>query len=185
MIKKVIAISGQSGSGKSLLASFFIKNSNFKVVSISKTMTEVFENMITDFYKISEKKRQTEILNLLTNDPDLVSETIYNKTKEIGNEVTLVLDGVRSEKDYALLTDQAKVIRLFMYADFVTRATRVKQRDGKPVTYLLMRDELDNKVGLQDVFRKADYIIYNHYNVTIEEVKKQINMILEKEELLF
>ncbi len=183
MIKGIVAISGQSGSGKSLLSSFFTENKKYKVVSVSKTMTEIFEKMIPNFYQISEEQRQNKILNLIKIDPDIASKTIFNKIKDFPNDIVVVLDGVRSEKDYATLLGQTKIIRIFMYSDFVTRAERVKNRDGKEVGDLILRDSLDNEIGLQEIFRKANYVVYNYHKIEIKEVKKQINQILIKEDI--
>lgn len=162
MTRRVVTISGFSGSGKSEVSKFLESKKGFVLVSVSSTLKEVFGTLIPRFADISEEERQTEILKVLKRDSNLPSQAIFNKVAGLVNAETIALDGARSKKDFAYLVPEFQVTTIFVYTDFVTRLERVQKRDQPQTPELLMkRDQLDREVGLLELFKDADHVLFN------------------------
>jgi dephospho-CoA kinase len=172
-MKKIIAICGYSGSGKSYLCKI-LKSKGYTVIPSSEVVLSKIEEEIKDIKFLSEEERLKKAEEYLKVNPSLPSRAMFEAIKNIKEEI-IFIDGVKSHKDLSFVKD-FKII--FVENPFEKRFELIKKFKNKYITKstLLKRDEFDKKIGLDLLRKKADFVIENN-NISEDEVENIINRI--------
>lgn len=173
-MKKVIALVGYSGSGKSYFSNFF-KNKGWEIISCSKLVQEKLENE-GDFSKNMnefEKFRQARII--LQKNPILPGIAISENVNKAESN-NLLLDGVKSMNDLKLIKEDIFII--YISSNFNDRFNHIKKFKNKNINDDLLkeRDFFDEETGIKKIIEKADIEIENS-EINEENIEKILNFI--------
>ncbi len=192
---KVIGITGNTGSGKSIACNLFRKK-GFFVIDLDKIghsiyenldcFNEIKENIVGDFItdkKIDRKKlgqivfRDKDSLKTLT---EITDKYIYNETKkliDLANDEIVILDG-------ALIFDS---MTMLLCDEIILITSSVEKR----INRIVVRDNIDIEYARKRVLSQKDYTNFDYKNKYIIEndgdlsefeskILTIINKILEK-----
>ena len=172
---KVIAITGQPGSGKTT-AIDAIKDLGL-VVSMGDIVRNEAKkrNLIPSGINIGKLAKEMRIEGGSTIIAEKCVDLIKNKDEEV-----IFVDGVRSLSEINVFRRFWKFPVIAIIVDKEIRFNRLFERgrsdDPKTLKELIERDTREIKFGLDDVLKNADYVIKN--NSTIEELKKNLRKLV-------
>ncbi|MCX7955720.1 MAG: nucleoside monophosphate kinase [Patescibacteria group bacterium] len=165
--KKIIAIVGLPGAGKTDAANFF-KNKGIKVISFGKIINEYIEkNKLPHIEEIHKKVRME-----LREKYGMAALAIMNEKKikeALEKEMIVVIDGLRSWEEYLYLKKtfpKFKIYLLAIYADKELRRKRLSQRKDRNKLYGEKRD-IDELIDINmgPTIAYADFLVKNNFSV--------------------
>lgn len=168
---KVVGIAGPPGSGKTLIATLFVKR-GFKLY----TMGDVIR-------KYAEERR-------ITPDEAAVLIRLERGMRAVVKGLSLipgdriVIDGLRSPEEADALEEALG--RLFLVYVVASRETRLKRlasrgRLDDPASYVqfAMRDYREAKLGVANLLLRADAVIVNE-DKSVEELEAEVDAIVKR-----
>ena len=114
-----------------------------------------------------------------------VSKLIHNEIKNINDDATIVISGLRTPEEIKFFKDKVKTKIIGIQVSNKTCFERNIERNRGDIendynSFIRKRIEFDSKIGLSEVFENfVDTWIENEN--TIEELHNQLGKILEKE----
>ena len=191
--KLIVALTGQSGVGKSSLANFFV-SSGVPVVDCDEVAKEIHSDTdcqlqlceafgadilsegVIDKQQLAKKAFSSpENLQKLTDitHPFIISKILADTDKyfENGNNIVVVDGAVIIGHDFEKYCDKFIVI----LCDRERQYERLIKRDG--ISLQQAQNRIGKQTKLEILINKADYLVYN--NTTIEELKNQGEYILK------
>ncbi|MCS7092942.1 MAG: nucleoside monophosphate kinase [Patescibacteria group bacterium] len=179
--KKIIAIVGLPGAGKTDAANFF-KNKGLPVISFGKIINDYISRNNLPHTRDVHKKVRTELREKygMAAMAILNEEKIRNLFKE---SMIVVIDGLRSWEEYLYLREKFSDVKLYIlaiYADKELRQKRLAQRKERNNLYGEKRD-LDELIGINmaPTVAYADLLVKNNFSIEdfhdkLEEVYRAI-----------
>ncbi len=163
--KKIIAIVGLPGAGKTDAANFF-ESRGLPVISFGKVINEYIEKNKLPHIEEVHKKVRTQLREKY----GMAALAIMNekKIKEIlKKNMILVIDGLRSWEEYLYLKkalSDVKIYLLAIYADKELRWKRLLKRKERNKLYGEERD-LDELIGINmaPTIAYADFLVKNNF----------------------
>ena len=191
--KLIVALTGQSGVGKSSLANFFV-SSGVPVVDCDEVAKEIHSDTdcqlklceafgadilsegVIDKQQLAKKAFSSpENLQKLTDitHPFIISKILADTDKyfENGNNIVVVDGAVIIGHDFEKYCDKFIVI----LCDRERQYERLIKRDG--ISLQQAQNRIGKQTKLEILINKADYLVYN--NTTIEELNNQGEYILK------
>ncbi|MBR2028833.1 MAG: dephospho-CoA kinase [Oscillospiraceae bacterium] len=191
--KLIVALTGQSGVGKSSLANYF-KDNGLPVIDCDEVAKEIhsdvdcqlklceffgadiLDNGVIDKQLLAKKAFSTpENLQKLT---DITHPFIINKILTAadnylknGNNIVIVDGAVIIGHDFEKYCDKFIVI----LCDRERQYERLIKRDG--INLQQAQNRIAKQTKLETLLNKADYLVYN--NTTLEELKNQGDYIIK------
>ena len=172
---KVIAITGQPGSGKTTAIEAL------RDLGIVVSMGDIVRNeakkrnLIPSGTNIGKLAKEMRIEGGLTIIAEKCVDLIKNKSEEV-----IFIDGVRSLSEINVFRRFWKFPIIAIIIDKEIRFNRLFERgrsdDPKTLEELIERDTREIKFGLDEVLENADYVIKN--NSTIEDLKKKLRKVV-------
>lgn len=178
-MKKLIAIVGMSGTGKSVVTDY-LATLNFQKIYFGGVVLDKIKELGLADTPENEKVIREELRNKLG--MGAMAIELLPKIEESYKKGNTVLDGLYSWDEYLILKDSFKHLKLLsVVTDKNVRYQRVSERKVRPLTNkeVEKRDyaELENlKKGAPIAF--GDYFILN--NGSKEDLKKQVDRILKE-----
>ena len=177
-MKKLIAVVGMSGSGKSVLTSY-LEDKGYKKIYFGGV---IYDKMKEEGIEITPDS-QKEFRENLRKDHGMgvVAKILLPKIEEAYSKGNTVLDGLYSWDEYLILKDKFKDLKLVgVCTDKKIRYNRVESRPDRPFTRedIIKRDiaEIENSAkGGPIAF--ADYYILN--NGDLNSFYKRLEEILD------
>ncbi|MBR5307112.1 MAG: dephospho-CoA kinase [Oscillospiraceae bacterium] len=190
----IVALTGQSGAGKSSLADYFTKN-NIPVVDCDEVAKEIhhdvdcqlelceffgadiLKNGIIDKQLLSQRAfSNPQNLQKLTDitHPFIINKILSETDKyfKLGHNIVIVDGAVIIGHDFEKYCDKFIVI----LCDRNSQYSRLVKRDG--ITLQQAQNRIAKQTKLEFMLNKADYIVYN--NGTIEELENQGKYIIKE-----
>ena len=190
----IVALTGQSGAGKSSLADYFAKN-NIPVVDCDEVAKEIhhdvdcqlelceffgadiLKNGIIDKQLLSQRAfSNPQNLQKLTDitHPFIINKILSETDKyfKLGHNIVIVDGAVIIGHDFEKYCDKFIVI----LCDRNSQYSRLVKRDG--ITLQQAQNRIAKQTKLEFMLNKADYIVYN--NGTIEELENQGKYIIKE-----
>ncbi len=178
-MKKLIAITGMPGAGKSVMANV-AKKMGLTVISMGDVVREEAasrgipptpENLGRIMIELREK-----------HGPNIVAKKCAEKIKECHSEI-IVIDGVRSLFEVEEFRKISRnIVIVAIHASPRTRFKRLKSRgrsdDPQSWAEFNERDLRELRVGIGEVIALADYMIVNEG--TLEEFKNEARKLLRR-----
>ncbi len=164
--KKIIAIVGLPGAGKSEAASFF-REKGLKVISFGEVINEYVEKHHLPHVESVHKEVRTKLREKYG--MEALAVLNEKKIKEIlKKEMILVIDGLRSWEEYLYLKKKLKKVKIYLlaiYADKNIRWERLKKRHSRNKLYGEERD-LDELIGINmaPTIAYADFLVKNNFS---------------------
>lgn len=191
--KMIVALTGQSGVGKSSLARFFVNN-GIPVVDCDEVAKEIHSDVecqlqlceffgadilkdgVIDKQLLSKRAFSTPgNLQKLTDitHPFIINKILSETDKYLknGNNIVVVDGAVIIGYDFEKYCDKFVVV----LCDCNSQYERLIKRDG--ITLQQAQNRIAKQTKLEVLLAKADYLVYN--NGTIEELENQGNYILK------
>lgn len=164
--KKIIAIVGLPGAGKSEAASFF-REKGLKVISFGEVINEYVEKHHLPHIESIHKEVRTKLREKY----GMEALAILNEKKIkkiLKKEMILVIDGLRSWEEYLYLKKKLKKVKIYLlaiYADKNIRWERLKKRHSRNKLYGEERD-LDELIGINmaPTIAYADFLVKNNFS---------------------
>ncbi|MDR0604754.1 MAG: AAA family ATPase [Bacteroidales bacterium] len=178
-MKKIIAIVGMSGSGKSEATSFFKNNFNFDIFYFGGIILKEIEKRGLEINNENEKKVREDLRSEFGN--DILAKIASNAID--ASKASIVLDGLYSFTEYKILKELflENFIVIAIHSDKELRYKRLSQRRYRP----LNKDEVDRRdyMEIENIEKGgpiviADYHILN--NGEIEVFKENLARLLDK-----
>ncbi|MCS6956356.1 MAG: nucleoside monophosphate kinase [Patescibacteria group bacterium] len=165
--KKIIAIVGLPGAGKTDAANFFQKK-GIPVVSFGKVINEYIEKNKLPHIEEVHKKVRTELREKY----GMAALAIMNKEKIkklLKENMVVIIDGLRSWEEYLYLKkafSKVKIYLLAIYVDKELRWKRLFERKERNKLYGEQRD-LDELIGINmaPTIAYADFLVKNNFSV--------------------
>ncbi len=180
-MKKLIAIVGMSGSGKSVATDYLEEKDWVKIYFGGVTYKLMAEQGIV---RTSDGKSEKEFRENLRKEhgPACYAKFLEDDIRKALNEHNVVLDGLYSWDEYKYLIEKFSDLKLIcIVADKKLRYERVASRKERPFNTadILYRDisEIEN-LAKGGPIAYADYFIFN--NGSVEEYYKRLEEILRK-----
>ncbi len=178
-MKKVVAIVGMCGSGKSI-ASDYLENKGFTKIYFGGVTLDKLKEKNLDITPENEKMMREKLREDLG--MGAFAKILLPKIKELSKDNNLVLDGLYSWDEYEILSKELgnilKVIAIV--TDKNIRYKRLETREVRPLTKkeAINRDlsEIKN-IAKAPPIAYADYYILN--NGTIIEYEKRLDEIIK------
>lgn len=159
--KRVIAISGMPGAGKSI-ASETARELGFEVLVLGDVIREETARRGLDPTPVNVGSVMLRIRQ--EEGPAAVAKRLAPKI-EACSSTTVIVEGVRSEAELAELKSKFEVITIAIHASPKARFERLLSRgrsdDPKTWETFVERDHRELKVGLGHVIAMADIIVLN------------------------
>lgn len=175
-MKKVIAIVGMCGSGKSVLSEALEKKGYKKVYFGGVTMEKLRESGL-EINPENEKMMREKLREELG--MGAFAKILLPKIKKLANDYNVVLDGLYSWDELKIIKNELDVITIAIVADKNLRYERLKKRDIRPLTEEEAKNrdisEIEN-IAKAGPIAYADYYILN--NGTIDDVYSRLNEII-------
>lgn len=179
-MKKLIAIVGMSGSGKSI-ATTYLENKGYKKVHFGGAIYDMMKKEGIDITPDNEKEFRENLRK--EHGMGVVAMILLPKIEELYKNSNVVLDGLYSWDEYLILKEKFKDIKLVCICiDKKIRYNRVESRPNRPFSYedIVKRDiaEIENSAkGGPIAF--ADYYILNNDDLNgfynrVEEILEDI-----------
>ncbi len=176
-MKKIVAIVGMCGSGKSVASDFLVNKGFKKVYFGGVTMHKLKENNLEVNPKNEEmmRKKLREELGM-----GAYAKILLPKIKEYAQEYDTVLDGLYSWDELKILKEELKgnLVVIAIVVDKEIRYDRLSKREVRP----LSREEAQHRdiseiegIAKAGPIAFADYYIFNNGNISeYEERLKEI-----------
>lgn len=179
-MKKIIAIVGMGGSGKSVASDILVNKGWEKVYFGSVTIDKLKEAGLED-----NPKNEQMMLAKIRKDLGMgaYAKILLPKIKEVAQNNNTVLDGLYSWDEFIILKEEFKdnLVVIAIVADRKNRYSRLKERTIRPYTVdeAAERDifEIENTAKAGPI-AYADYYICN--NGSLEDYAKRLDEILEQ-----
>ncbi len=164
--KSLIAIVGMHGSGKTESADFFSKK-RIPVISFGNIVNENIDQLNLQHTEEIHRKMRNDI-RIKHGKAGFAVLNIEKIKKVFKENMTVVIDGMRSWEEYLYLKDQlpnVKIYILALYADKNLRYKRIKMRKKRSNLYGKDRDlnELI-ETNLGPAIAYCDFLIKNNYS---------------------
>jgi dephospho-CoA kinase len=168
------------GAGKSTVANL-LKEKEFYIVNMGDIIREkaIEKNLELTDKNIGElmKELRREHGN------EIVAKLILEKVRNLKEKRYIVIDGIRSFKEFGVLSELGFVRLLAIHASPDTRYYHIKQRERSdmPPDYekFLQRDKREMDIGIAEAIALADEAICNN-TATISELKDTVDKIVSK-----
>lgn len=165
--KKIVAIVGLPGAGKTDAANFF-REKGLPVISFGKIINEYIEKNNLPHIEEVHKKVRTELREKY----GMAALAIMNekKIKDLFKKnMVVIIDGLRSWEEYLHLKksfSKTKIYLLAIYADKELRWKRLLKRKERNKLYGEKRD-LDELIGINmaPTIAYSDYLVKNNFSV--------------------
>jgi len=165
--KKIIAIVGLPGAGKTDAADFF-REKNLPVISFGEVINEYIEKNKLPHVEETHKKVRLQLREKY----GMEALAVLNEkkiAKILKKEMVLVIDGLRSWEEYLYLKKKfpkVKIYLLAIYADKHLRWERLMKRPQRNKLYGEERD-LDELIGINmaPTIAYADFLVKNNFSV--------------------
>ncbi len=165
--KKIVAIVGLPGAGKSEAACYF-KQKKIPVVSFGQIINELVEKKGLSHTEENHQKIRTEIRKKYGMDAmAILNEDKIKKALE--KNVIVIIDGLRSWEEYLYLRKKFKNLEIYLvtiYADKQLRWQRLSQRKDRNKLYGEKRD-IDEliEINMAPTIAYADFLIKNNFSL--------------------
>ncbi len=179
--KKIVAIVGLPGAGKTDSANFF-KEKGFPVIHLGPVVNREVEKKNLATNEATHRKVREELRKKF----GMEAIVVLNKEiieKELQSNQMVFLDGLRSWEEYLYLRKnfpKEKVVTICIYADKDIRFKRLENRKGRKKLYGEDRD-MDEliRINMAPTIAYADFMIKNNYYLEdlhdkLEEVFRSI-----------
>ena len=178
-MKKIVAIVGMCGSGKSVASDYLVDKGWNKIYFGGVTMDELKKNNLEitpDNERMMREKLRKEY------GMGAYAKVLLDDIKESLSKGDVVLDGVYSWSELEILNEEfSNLIVLSIIVDKNIRYERLSKREIRPLTY----EEAKNR-DLSEIkniekggpISYADYFILN--NGTLEEYNNNLDIVYEK-----
>lgn len=179
MKKKIFAIVGMCGSGKSI-ASDYLEELGYKKVYFGGVTMEKLKELNFEVNPENEKMIRENLRKELGMAAFAI--VLLPRIKELSIDNDVVLDGVYSWDEVKVLKDELgdKLKIISIVVDKKIRYDRLKIREIRPLTNIEANNrdvsEIEN-IAKGGPIGYADYYIFN--NGTIEEYKERLNEIIK------
>ena len=181
MVKKLIGLTGEMGSGKDTFCEYVKKNyQNVFVFRFSDALTEVLK-----IFFDAIKREDQQWLGLVLRErfgKDILVRALIKKSNSI-NEGIIILNGVRKEGEAKTIKENGGKI-VYITAEEKARWERVKVREEKaddnvPFEKFQEMEKAEAEVQIPNVGSSADFKIENKGSKEsfYEDVKKIIDLI--------
>ncbi|MGB9882914.1 MAG: nucleoside monophosphate kinase [Microgenomates group bacterium] len=165
--KKIVAIVGLPGAGKSEAATYF-KQKKIPVVSFGQIINELVEKKGLSHTEENHQKIRTEIRKKY----GMEAMAILNEDKikkALEKNMIVIIDGLRSWEEYLYLRKKFKNLEIYLvaiYADKQLRWQRLSQRKDRNKLYGEKRD-IDELIGINmaPTIAYADFLIKNNFSL--------------------
>ena len=177
-MKKLIAIVGMSGSGKSVTTSY-LEDQGYKKIYFGGVICNTLKEKGIEVTPDNEKKLREDLRK--EHGMGVVAKILLPEIEEAYSKGNTVLDGLYSWDEYLILKDKFEDLKLIcICADKKIRYNRVESRPDRPFDHadIIKRDvaEIENSAkGGPIAF--ADYYILN--NGDLNAFYKRLEEILE------
>lgn len=165
--KKIIAIVGLPGAGKTEATLFFAKK-GLPVVSFGKIINDYIEKNNLPHTEEVHKKVRTELRKKY----GMEALAVMNRKKIedlFKKNMIVVIDGLRSWEEYLYLKKVFKKVKIYLlaiYADKELRWKRLQERKERNQLYGEQRD-LDELIGVNmaPTIAYADFLVKNNFSI--------------------
>ena len=177
-MKKIIAVVGMSGTGKSV-ATTYLEDQGYKKIYFGGV---IYDKMKEEGIEITPDSQKEFRENLRKeHGMGVVAKILLPKIEEAYSMGNTVLDGLYSWDEYLILKEKFKDLKLVcVCTDKKIRYNRVESRPDRPFNHedIIKRDitEIENSAKAGPI-AYADYYIDN--NGTIDEFHQKISDLLE------
>lgn len=177
-MKKVLAIVGMCGSGKSI-ASDYLEELGYEKVYFGGVTLDKLKEKGLEITPENEKMMREKLREDLG--MGAFAKILLPKIKELAIDHNVVLDGLYSWDEYNILIKEIPSLKLVaIVTDKKIRYSRLEKREVRPLTKKQAKErdlaEIEN-IRKAPPIAYADYYILN--NGTIEEYKERLNNILK------
>lgn len=178
-MKKIVAIVGMCGSGKSVASDYLCEKLNYKKVYFGgvtmKKLSEEGLEVNPENEKMMREKLRKEL------GMGAYAKVLLPEIKELSKDNDVVLDGLYSWTEYQILKKELTNLKLIaIVSDKDIRFSRLEKREVRPLT----NEEADNRdlaeinnIEKAPPIAYADYYILN--NGTKEEYINRLEEIIE------
>lgn len=169
----VMGISGLPGSGKSLVSEM-AQEKGAIIVSMGDIIRE-------EAKKRGESSKETATNLRKEHGQYIVSELTIKKIKELENENTIIVEGIRSHHEVEMFKENFEnFIILSIFANpnlrFKRLQNRMREDDSKDYNEFVKRDQMELDFGIGNVIALSDKIIINEDD--LESYKNKIEKFL-------
>jgi len=179
--KKIIAIVGVPGAGKSEASKYFHQK-NFPVIRFGGITDEGLRNQNLPLTQVHEKKFRESLREEL----GMEAYAIKNEPKirqELKKSDTIVLDGLRSWEEYVYLKE--KFPDLYLLAIYASPEIRHQRLHVRKERQLTIKEAINRDIAeilnlhMAPPIALADYLINNESS--LEELNKKLDQFLSEE----
>ncbi|OGI22426.1 MAG: hypothetical protein A2808_02905 [Candidatus Moranbacteria bacterium RIFCSPHIGHO2_01_FULL_55_24] len=182
MARKIIALTGEMGSGKDTVAKYLREKygaQSFRFSDVLRTLLRELELPITreNLTGLSQALRALYGENVL-------ALSIARKASVLPADTLLVIDGIRRESDLLPFREQGEIMLIYIDAPLETRFERIQKRmqnedeAEKTLEEFKGDHELETEIQVPLLREKATAVIDN--SGTLEELFAQVEEYLEK-----
>ena len=176
MAKKLILITGMSGSCKTTLANHF-RDRGVSVITMGDVIRDLAKRKGLPPSPETLGQLATEIRKQKGN--DAVARLCIEKIRAMPNKVVLV-DGIRSIQEVNVFSEVFEVVLVTVFASQQTRYKRLRTRgrsdDPHDLSTFKLRDARELSFSLGHAIALADFLVLNEDN--FEALKKQFERLL-------
>lgn len=179
--KTILAVVGLPGAGKTAASQFFREAKKLPIIEFGKIINEYIEKHKLQHIESVHKKVRTD-LRLKYGQEALAILNKNKITSALKNNEVVVIDGMRSWKEYTYLKDQFKDVRLVvlaLYADKKLRYKRIHSRGFRAKLAGEQRD-LDELIGINmaPTLGFADYFV--DANSSLADLNDKLEVVYRK-----
>lgn len=189
-MKKVIAITGSIGSGKTTISNY-IRDYNYKVYDVDKMahelllerkikekISKVFGDLVIENDEVNRKK----LGNIVFNDKKKLEELNNIIHPELILKIKQIIKLGESPIFFDIpLLFELKLEKLFtkiicVYVDYDEQIKRIKKRDNRTIKEI--NKMIESQLPIDYKIQHSDFVIYND-NISKEKIKKILKAINE------
>lgn len=162
-MKKIIALVGETGSGKDTFCDYFKKNfKNVFIFRFSDVLTEILKNFFDEIKKEDQQWLAQTLRQRFGN--NVLGKFIKRKIEKIKNGI-IILNGVRMKEEYDMIKKLGGKI-VYITAPSKLRWQRIQKRKEKEddnISYkkFLKLEKAKSEVFISQIGKIADYKIEN------------------------
>lgn len=178
-MKKVIALAGETGSGKGVIAAYLEKKYGAKKIKFSDMLRDVLERYYLDY----SRENLTTLSGAMREafGQDIMSKVLRQDIEKTQEEV-IVLDGARRKSDLDLIDNLPNFKFVYVDSSLKNRYERIFSRgekvDEHQKTFEQFKNDhkLETEKTIPELREVADLVIEN--NGTLEELHQKIDVIM-------